>query len=174
MTLSTGQRLLLPVRQYYVQTDSRIPGQAYRMCFSSTCAMAVKYLRPDALKGSNADDTYLHTLRRYGDEPTKAIGRIVLDASFSPVSRVSYAVENARFKSARSLAHSIAAMWSSRSPSSMIGRGTGSGVTSLVGTGAALSMSATSSATYIIEVAPGNTARTPSEITRALSTKCTR
>jgi DNA-directed RNA polymerase subunit alpha len=36
------------------------------------------------------------TLRRYGDEPTKAIGRIVLDASFSPVKRVSYAVENAR------------------------------------------------------------------------------
>ncbi len=36
------------------------------------------------------------TLRRYGDEPTKSIGRIVLDASFSPVNRVSYAVENAR------------------------------------------------------------------------------
>jgi DNA-directed RNA polymerase subunit alpha len=36
------------------------------------------------------------TLRRYGDEPTKSIGRIVLDASFSPVKRVSYAVENAR------------------------------------------------------------------------------
>ncbi|MCA0174798.1 MAG: DNA-directed RNA polymerase subunit alpha [Proteobacteria bacterium] len=36
------------------------------------------------------------TLRRYADEPTKAIGRIVLDASFSPVRRVSYAVENAR------------------------------------------------------------------------------
>jgi len=36
------------------------------------------------------------TLRRYGDEPTKSIGRIVLDASFSPVRRVSYAVENAR------------------------------------------------------------------------------
>jgi len=35
-------------------------------------------------------------LRRHGDEPTKAIGRIVLDASFSPVRRVSYAVENAR------------------------------------------------------------------------------
>jgi DNA-directed RNA polymerase subunit alpha len=35
-------------------------------------------------------------LRRYGDEPTKAIGRIVLDASFSPVSRVSYTVESAR------------------------------------------------------------------------------
>jgi DNA-directed RNA polymerase subunit alpha len=36
------------------------------------------------------------TLRRFGDEPTKAIGRIILDASFSPVKRVSYAVENAR------------------------------------------------------------------------------
>ena len=36
------------------------------------------------------------TLRRYGDEPSKSIGRIVLDASFSPVDRVSYAVENAR------------------------------------------------------------------------------
>ena len=35
-------------------------------------------------------------LRRFGDEPSKAIGRIVLDASFSPVKRVSYAVENAR------------------------------------------------------------------------------
>ncbi|MCE2659745.1 MAG: DNA-directed RNA polymerase subunit alpha [Rubrivivax sp.] len=35
-------------------------------------------------------------LRRYGDESSKSIGRIVLDASFSPVRRVSYAVENAR------------------------------------------------------------------------------
>ncbi len=36
------------------------------------------------------------TVRRYGEEPSKTIGRIVLDASFSPVSRVSYSVENAR------------------------------------------------------------------------------
>ncbi|MEZ5607686.1 MAG: DNA-directed RNA polymerase subunit alpha [Burkholderiaceae bacterium] len=36
------------------------------------------------------------TLRRYADEATKSIGRIVLDASYSPVKRVSYAVENAR------------------------------------------------------------------------------
>src|SRR5882724_3433132 len=35
-------------------------------------------------------------MRRFGDEPTKSIGRIVLDASFSPVSRVSYTVESAR------------------------------------------------------------------------------
>jgi DNA-directed RNA polymerase subunit alpha len=32
----------------------------------------------------------------YGEETTKIIGRIVLDASFSPVRRVSYAVESAR------------------------------------------------------------------------------
>ncbi|KAF1046611.1 DNA-directed RNA polymerase subunit alpha [Xylophilus sp.] len=35
-------------------------------------------------------------LRRYADEPTKSIGRIVLDASFSPIKRVSYTVESAR------------------------------------------------------------------------------
>jgi DNA-directed RNA polymerase subunit alpha len=36
------------------------------------------------------------TMRRFGDESSKSIGRIVLDASFSPVSRVSYVVESAR------------------------------------------------------------------------------
>ena len=36
------------------------------------------------------------SLRRYADESTKSIGRIVLDASFSPVKRVSYTVESAR------------------------------------------------------------------------------
>ena len=35
-------------------------------------------------------------VRRYGDESPKSIGRIVLDASFSPVKRVSYVVESAR------------------------------------------------------------------------------
>lgn len=36
------------------------------------------------------------SMRRHGDEPNKSIGRIVLDASFSPVRRVSYTVESAR------------------------------------------------------------------------------
>ena len=36
------------------------------------------------------------TMRRHGDETTKSIGRIVLDASFAPVKRVSYTVESAR------------------------------------------------------------------------------
>ncbi len=57
---------VLPVKQYYLQTDSQTR-HSYRMCFSSTCAMAVKYLLPDALKGSNADDTYLKTVLKYGD-----------------------------------------------------------------------------------------------------------
>jgi DNA-directed RNA polymerase subunit alpha len=36
------------------------------------------------------------SVRKHADEPNKGIGRIVLDASFSPIKRVSYAVENAR------------------------------------------------------------------------------
>jgi DNA-directed RNA polymerase subunit alpha len=36
------------------------------------------------------------SMRRHVDEVNKSIGRIVLDASFSPVKRVSYSVENAR------------------------------------------------------------------------------
>lgn len=58
--------VLLPVKQYYSQTDSAT-SHGDRMCFSSTCAMAIKYLRPEALKGSNADDDYLKTVLKYGD-----------------------------------------------------------------------------------------------------------
>ena len=58
--------VLIPVKQYYAQTDSKT-SHGDRMCFSSTCAMAVKYLCPDALKGSNADDDYLKTVLKYGD-----------------------------------------------------------------------------------------------------------
>ncbi|MDD2711576.1 MAG: DNA-directed RNA polymerase subunit alpha [Simplicispira sp.] len=36
------------------------------------------------------------SMRRHADDSTKSIGRIVLDASFSPVRRVSYTVESAR------------------------------------------------------------------------------
>lgn len=57
---------LLPVKQYYCQTDSNT-SQGFRMCFSSTCAMAVKFLKPEALKGSNADDDFLATVNKHGD-----------------------------------------------------------------------------------------------------------
>ena len=92
MTLASGQRLLLPVRQYYVQTDSRIPGQAHRMCFSSSCAMAVKYLRPDALRGVNGDDTYLQSLRRHGDT-TSAQAQIATCAESGVIARYSTAAD---------------------------------------------------------------------------------
>lgn len=62
---------LLPVKQYYSQVDSGTV-QALRMCFSSTCAMAVKYLNPAALQGSNADDDYLATVNKYGDSTEAA------------------------------------------------------------------------------------------------------
>ena len=52
---------------YYSQRDSQLSGQANRMCFSSSCAMLVAALRPDALSGSNADDTYLKRVLQYGD-----------------------------------------------------------------------------------------------------------
>ena len=63
---SSNNMVLLPVFQYYRQTDSKTR-HGDRMCFSSTVAMAIKYLRPDALKGVNADDDYLKTVLKYGD-----------------------------------------------------------------------------------------------------------
>lgn len=57
--------ILWPVKQFYSQVDSATSlGQS--MCFSSSVAMAIKFLKPDALKGSNADDTYLKTVLKYG------------------------------------------------------------------------------------------------------------
>jgi hypothetical protein len=64
--LSVIPMVLLKVKQYYPQTDSAT-GHGDRMCFSSTCAMAIKYLLPGALLGSNADDDYLRTVLKYGD-----------------------------------------------------------------------------------------------------------
>lgn len=58
--------LLVDVPQYYTQINSRTQ-HADRMCFSSTVAMAVKFLKPNALSGTNADDDYLRTVLRYGD-----------------------------------------------------------------------------------------------------------
>jgi hypothetical protein len=53
---------------YYAQLDS-VTGEGYRMCFSSTCAMAAEFLRPGCLKrsGRQPDDVYLEIVRRFGD-----------------------------------------------------------------------------------------------------------
>ncbi len=66
--------ITLTVPQYYPQLDSATE-HGDRMCFSSTCAMAVKYLKPTALLGSNADDSYLRTVLRYGDT-TSSVAQI--------------------------------------------------------------------------------------------------
>ncbi|MEY4013947.1 MAG: DNA-directed polymerase subunit alpha [Pseudomonadota bacterium] len=70
----------------------------------------VSILNPDHVLATLSDDVRLElqarvekgrgyvpgTLRHIGDEATRSIGRIVLDASFSPIRRVSYSVESAR------------------------------------------------------------------------------
>lgn len=63
--------IILNVPQYYLQTDSRT-AHADRMCFSSTMAMGVKYLWPQSLLGSNADDDYLRIVLKYGDTTNSA------------------------------------------------------------------------------------------------------
>lgn len=55
----------LPV-PFFSQLDSATD-QGWRMCFSSTCAMAVEYLKPGVLKGSQKDDYYLKKVQQFGD-----------------------------------------------------------------------------------------------------------
>lgn len=50
---------------YFTQTDSQVSGQAERMCFSSSMAMAMDYLDSDAIEGD--DDWYLNEVFKYGD-----------------------------------------------------------------------------------------------------------
>jgi len=49
---------------YFYQRDSRA-GHGERMCFSSSMAMAIDYLDPDAIEGD--DDDYLRIVLQYGD-----------------------------------------------------------------------------------------------------------
>lgn len=64
-----GRQLAVP---YFSQRDSAVAGQAARMCFSSSCAMLVAFLKPGVLSGANADDTYLRQVQRYGDTTSAA------------------------------------------------------------------------------------------------------
>ena len=80
----------LPVT-YQCQVDSEYLGgkDALRMCFSSSCAMLLDYIDPDALRGhGQKDDFYLETLNALGYDSTDAAGQIAtlqhfgLDATF--------------------------------------------------------------------------------------------
>ena len=67
-----GNPLQVP---WYQQMDSADRTQAARMCFSSSCAMLLQYLKPGTLTGPNGDDQYLRRLQQYGDttDPTAQI-----------------------------------------------------------------------------------------------------
>jgi GH24 family phage-related lysozyme (muramidase) len=59
-----GNPLQVP---WYAQMDSADRAQAARMCFSSSCAMLLQYLKPGTLTGPNGDDQYLQRVQTYGD-----------------------------------------------------------------------------------------------------------
>jgi hypothetical protein len=59
-----GNPLQVP---WYAQMDSTDRAQAARMCFSSSCAMLLQYLKPGTLTGPNGDDQYLKRVLTYGD-----------------------------------------------------------------------------------------------------------
>jgi len=51
---------------WYPQRDSA-SDQGRRMCFSSSCAMLLEFMKPGTLQGANGDDQYLARVRDYGD-----------------------------------------------------------------------------------------------------------
>lgn len=63
---ATPQGVLRLNVPYYSQRDSAT-NQASRMCFSSSCAMLLAYLKPGILSGPNGDDQYLERVLRFGD-----------------------------------------------------------------------------------------------------------
>jgi GH24 family phage-related lysozyme (muramidase) len=82
-----GNPLQVP---WYSQMDSADRDQAARMCFSSSCAMLLQYLKPGTLAGPNGDDQYLKRVQQYGDttDPTaqiRALSSFGIRAKFTKV-----------------------------------------------------------------------------------------
>jgi GH24 family phage-related lysozyme (muramidase) len=82
-----GNPLQVP---WYAQMDSTDRSQAARMCFSSSCAMLLQYLKPGTLKGGNGDDQYLKRVQSFGDttDPTaqiRALSSYGIKARFTKV-----------------------------------------------------------------------------------------
>ena len=86
---------------WFVQLDSATD-QGRRMCFSSSCAMLLAFLKPGVLTGSNGDDQYLARVRQFGDT-TDPAAQIQALASYGITARFS---NQARF---RTLEQQIAA-----------------------------------------------------------------
>jgi hypothetical protein len=60
-----GQANPLPV-PWFAQLDSATD-EGRRMCFSSSCAMLLAFLKPGVLLGQNGDDQYLARVQQFGD-----------------------------------------------------------------------------------------------------------
>lgn len=86
----SGALLKVP---YFSQRDSTVAGQASRMCFSSSCAMLLAYLKPGAISGAAADDQYLKRVLTFGDT-TDAGAQLKALASYGIKARF---VQNASF-----------------------------------------------------------------------------
>jgi GH24 family phage-related lysozyme (muramidase) len=82
-----GNPLQVP---WFAQMDSADRAQAARMCFSSSNAMLLQYLKPGTLAGPNGDDQYLKRVQQYGDttDPTaqiRALSSFGIRAKFTKV-----------------------------------------------------------------------------------------
>lgn len=77
---------------YLAQLDSATD-QGRRMCFSSSCAMLLQYLKP-SLSGLNGDDQYLKRVQEFGDT-TDAAAQIKALASYGIKARF---VQNAGWR----------------------------------------------------------------------------
>ena len=84
ITASRGNPLSVP---WFGQLDSATD-QARRMCFSSSCAMLLAFLKPGVLTGPNGDDQYLARVRQFGDT-TDAAAQIRALASYGIKARFS-------------------------------------------------------------------------------------
>jgi hypothetical protein len=81
---SEGNPLSVP---WFAQLDSATD-QARRMCFSSSCAILLAFLKPGSLTGSNGDDQYLARVRQFGDT-TDPAAQIKALASYGITARFS-------------------------------------------------------------------------------------
>jgi hypothetical protein len=81
---SRGNPLSVP---WFAQLDSATD-QARRMCFSSSCAILLAFLKPGVLTGPNGDDQYLARVRQFGDT-TDPAAQIQALASYGITSRFS-------------------------------------------------------------------------------------
>jgi hypothetical protein len=91
---AAGESSLLTLEvPYFSQRDSAT-AQGDRMCFSSTCAMAAEFLKPDCLAGAGQrDDRYLALVQRFGDTTNSqaqvsALRRLGIQATFRTDGRI--------------------------------------------------------------------------------------